>query len=299
MHEIKVMAPLHHPNLVKLYGGCWDRPDELCIVLEFCPHGSLRDLLAMKELTMVDGSKLSELTWTSAYFRIMLSVAECFRYLHHEQLDGNPMIHRDLKPDNVLIAEHDGRPVPKVADFGESRTMSLAEAHAERKDHLANEEEEEDAEAGDFLTMTMVGTPMYVAEEVLRGEAYGTKVDVYSFGVVLFEGVCVSHGKMHFFVKREYKKNGQRAVLNGWRPRCPPGITKHAPELAQLVNDCWGRKPKDRPDFRAVVERLKAIGPKDWRPAHTPAFDLGKTMRGAGKSFHQSTKAALVRSTKH
>ena len=44
--EIKVMAPLNHPNLVGLYGGCWaDGPDKLCIVLEYCPKGSLDGLL--------------------------------------------------------------------------------------------------------------------------------------------------------------------------------------------------------------------------------------------------------------
>ena len=46
MGEIRIMAPLKHPNLVGLYGGCWaDGPDKLCIVLEFCPKGSLKSLL--------------------------------------------------------------------------------------------------------------------------------------------------------------------------------------------------------------------------------------------------------------
>ena len=44
------MTPFNHPNLVKLYGGCWNEgPDKLCLVLEFCPKGSLR--------TLMDGTK--------------------------------------------------------------------------------------------------------------------------------------------------------------------------------------------------------------------------------------------------
>ena len=143
MHEIIVMAPLSHPGLVKLYGGCWDNPDELCIVLEFCPHGSLRDLFGVSEITLVDGGGLfSPLTWSTAYHGIMSSVAECFHYLHHEQTDGNPLIHRDLKPENLLIAEHNGRLVQKVADFGESRSLSMDEAQ-ERKQQEGTETDAE------------------------------------------------------------------------------------------------------------------------------------------------------------
>ena len=44
--ELIIMAPLHHPNLVKLYGGCWNEgADKLCIVLEFAEKGSLRAYL--------------------------------------------------------------------------------------------------------------------------------------------------------------------------------------------------------------------------------------------------------------
>ena len=58
--EIKVMAPLNHPNLVGLYGGCWtDGPDKLCIVLEFCPKGSLKGLL--------QSAKDNDYTWAEPY----------------------------------------------------------------------------------------------------------------------------------------------------------------------------------------------------------------------------------------
>ena len=58
--EIKVMAPLNHPNLVGLYGGCWtDGPDKLCIVLEFCPKGSMKGLL--------QSAKVNDYTWAEPY----------------------------------------------------------------------------------------------------------------------------------------------------------------------------------------------------------------------------------------
>ena len=131
--ELTLMAPLRHPNLVGLIGGCWtDGPDKLCIVLEYCSKGSLGGMVK-------DPSN----TWEEHYYDIALGVAQCFKYLHHEQ-PGKPLIHRDLKPDNVLIA---GDSTAKVADFGESTRFD---------DLLAASEDDDGA-----LTMTMVGTPMY------------------------------------------------------------------------------------------------------------------------------------------
>ena len=63
-------------------------------------------------------------TWYSPFASIALDVARCMRYLHHEQ-PGEPLIHRDLKPPNILISESGS---PKVADFGESRRFKDEEA---------------------------------------------------------------------------------------------------------------------------------------------------------------------------
>ena len=129
------MTPLNHPNLVKLYGGCWNEgPDKLCLVLEFCPMGSLR--------TLMDGTKRLG-TWADPRVNLALGIARCFKYLHHGLND--PVIHRDLKPDNVLVSED---MQSKVADFGESRFFG----------------EKRTSEDG-AVTMTMVGTMLYCPPE--------------------------------------------------------------------------------------------------------------------------------------
>ena len=137
MKEITLMAPLRHACLVHLVGGCWeDGPDNLCLVLEYCGRGSLKDLLVDEHAAH---------SWETPYYAVALGVASCFRYLHHEQPSGEPLIHRDLKPDNVMICDDLS---PRVGDFGESTRFDQEEALR----RLAEEK-------GDgMLSMTMVGT---------------------------------------------------------------------------------------------------------------------------------------------
>ena len=95
-------------------------------MLEYCSKGSLGGML-----------KNPSNTWDENYYELALGVARCCKYLHHDQ-PGKPLIHRDLKPDNVLISSDEAA---KVADFGESTRFDIA---------LADENENQ------ALSMTMV-----------------------------------------------------------------------------------------------------------------------------------------------
>ena len=133
--EVIIMAPLNHPNLVRLWGGVWNEgADKLCIVLEFCAKGSFKSFLAE------DAG-----TWTGVRHGLAVGTAKGLAYLRHELTD--PLIHRDIKPDNVLVSAD---VVAKLADFGESTRFDTKLA-----------KEEADADGDDALTMTMVGTKLY------------------------------------------------------------------------------------------------------------------------------------------
>ena len=144
MDELKLMAPLSHPNLVGLRGGVYnDGPDKLCLVLEFCPRGTVKDLLVATQSHDLPHN------WQHPFFQITLGIAACFRYFHHEQPSGEALLHRDLKPENVLLADDF---VAKVADLGCSRRYDQDEAVRRLADH----------EGASMLSMTMVGTPVRV-----------------------------------------------------------------------------------------------------------------------------------------
>ena len=96
------MAPLHHPNLVILHGGCWtDGPDKLAIVLEFCGGGSLEGLLNNSSKSEEAGAFCShteflEHLWAGTFYGIVVGIVRCFVYLHFG-VSGGLLIHRDLK----------------------------------------------------------------------------------------------------------------------------------------------------------------------------------------------------------
>ena len=89
--------------------------------------------------------------------------------LHHAHQKG--VVHRDLKPSNVLVFEQDGRPVPKVIDFGIAKALDDTAARVS------------------FATIEggMVGTPEYMSPEQAAGRPVDTRTDVYALGVMLFE----------------------------------------------------------------------------------------------------------------
>ena len=94
-----------------------------------------------------------------AYFR---QIVDAFKILNRHNI-----MHRDLKPENILV--HDG--VLKIADFGFCKVL----------------------ENPDEMAQTMLGSPIYMAPEILKGEAYTIKADVWSLGVILFRmlfGYC-------------------------------------------------------------------------------------------------------------
>ena len=165
--ELVIMAPLHHPNLVRLFGGVWNEgADKLCIVLEFCSNGSLKSFLRKKAGT-----------WTGMRHGLAVDTAKGLAYLHHELTE--PLIHRDVKPDNILVDEN---VAAKLADFGESTRFDTKLAKGDPTDGHS-----------DALTMTMVGTKLYCAPEIMMMERYNESA-ASALRVCAFEGSLLRVG---------------------------------------------------------------------------------------------------------
>eukprot|EP00698_Gefionella_okellyi_P004815 TRINITY_DN14455_c0_g1_i1.p1 TRINITY_DN14455_c0_g1~~TRINITY_DN14455_c0_g1_i1.p1 ORF type:complete len:689 (+),score=151.03 TRINITY_DN14455_c0_g1_i1:166-2067(+) len=133
------------------------------------------------------------------------------------------IIHRDVKSLNILL---DANMLVKVADFGLSKE---ATAEMEMK----------------------VGTPQWMAPEVLTTDKYGISCDVYSYAIVLWE---MTHRQIPYGSMNQDAM--VKGVLKGMRPKistkCPVGIAK-------LMIKCWSEKPDARPSFAQVIRELDEI----------------------------------------
>ena len=120
----------------------------------YMANGSLHDLIHVKKLK-IDIDRVLE---------IIIDVAQAMVYLHKKEI-----LHCDLKSSNILVDKNWNI---KLADFGLSRIRDPSSRHALSKEKARK---------------LRVGTPNWMAPEILRGEKYEEASDVYSFGIVLLE----------------------------------------------------------------------------------------------------------------
>ncbi len=132
-------------------------------------------------LDYVDGEQLSRImTMPLPPERVTLLVSQLLKGLEHAHAMG--LVHRDLKPDNVLVEWRNGRDHARIIDFGIAIAKFGSEDSIERI-----------TEAG-----LVVGTPTYMAPEQARGEQVDHRADLYSLGMMMFEmlsGVPAFEGK--------------------------------------------------------------------------------------------------------
>uniref|UniRef100_A0A6V3Q445 non-specific serine/threonine protein kinase n=1 Tax=Lotharella globosa TaxID=91324 RepID=A0A6V3Q445_9EUKA len=153
--EVKQLSVLEHPNIVR-YKDFFLHMEGVCIVMEFCEGGDLCDILQSSESISED----TLLKWTG-------EMCQAMSYIHDRDI-----IHRDLKPDNIFIS----RGSIRIADFGLSRVMPKLKG-----------EDWWSILAPPKYAMSICGTDLYMAPEVLNEEPYGKAADVWSLGVVILE----------------------------------------------------------------------------------------------------------------
>ena len=226
------------------------------------PNGSLDDHLKKdRNRLLTDADRM---TWKGSILKMMHEAALGVQYLHNSRYyDQNSeswkdcIIHRDLKPDNMLVTEDFSL---KLTDFGEARAVDLS------------------------LTMTTVGTPIYISPEILRNDRYDFKVDVYSFAICLIAVCRVEDTVVRFFfegLRKSMKKKDLRGIgvniLNnrmqnrGFRPKLHKSLY---PSLRKLIEDCWQNFPSDRPTFDEIVKRLGGVIHDEVNTMDEPDFSI-------------------------
>ena len=267
LKEARVMAALHHPNVVFVYGVV-DDGDRLGIVEEFMRSGSLRRLLNLHvreaSLESLSLSRAAEDEKTngeskknapplrgkrhlslSVRARCALDVARGMAYLHSRRF-----VHFDLKCDNVLTARQlgvAGGVTCKVADFGLSKQQRGGSVVGSGV---------ADAEARQFTSgiASQRGTLPWTAPELFSDPANATEsVDAYSFGVCMWElWTC----DVPFKDMRE--QSVVWGIMTGKRPELPAAdLDEPCVGWRDLMTALWREDPKSRPTFDETVRVLE------------------------------------------
>ena len=219
--EAEATAAVGHPNVVSIYQ------------VGALPSGSPYFVMQFIEgSTLADEFSTAEPAANPVVRRIVAEMAGGLAAAHAKGL-----IHRDVKPANVLIERDTGRTV--VVDFGISGILEGQISH--------------DPEASPKLTALgmYVGTPMYMSPEQAAGDPATDRSDVYSLGVVAFELVA-GHPPFRGTTAMELIT----AHLRDTAPSLLEERPDADPELAQLIDSCLSKDPASRPSAADVARFL-------------------------------------------
>uniref|UniRef100_A0A3Q7EQZ7 non-specific serine/threonine protein kinase n=1 Tax=Solanum lycopersicum TaxID=4081 RepID=A0A3Q7EQZ7_SOLLC len=229
--EIELLSRVHHKNVVGLAGFCFDQAEQM-LVYEYIPNGTLKDGLSGKTGIRLD--------WMRR-LRIAVGAARGLQYLH--DLVNPPIIHRDIKSNNILL---DDRLNARVADFGLSKLLG-------------------DSDRG-HITTQVKGTMGYMDPEYYMTNQLTEKSDVYSFGVVLLEIVTgkvpIEKGR---YIVREVKTAMDRSkdmynLQDILDPAVRAGATPRSLEkFVDLALKCVEEEGANRPSMSEVVKEIENI----------------------------------------
>ncbi|PSR88430.1 Serine/threonine-protein kinase [Actinidia chinensis var. chinensis] len=217
-HEVNLLVKLRHPNIVQFLGAVTERKP-LMLITEYLRGGDLHQYLKEK-------GALS----TSTAINFALDIARGMAYLHNEP---NVVIHRDLKPRNVLLVNSSADHL-KVGDFGLSKLIRVQNSH-------------------DVYKMTgETGSYRYMAPEVFKHRKYDKKVDVFSFAMILYEMLEGDPPMSHYepYEAAKYVAEGRRPMFRA---------KGYAPELRELTEQCWAADMNLRPSFLEILKKLEKI----------------------------------------
>ncbi|KAK4756606.1 hypothetical protein SAY87_006733 [Trapa incisa] len=246
--EVEVLSCAQHRNVVMLIGFCIEDKRRL-LVYEYICNGSLDSHLY--------GRHQEHLDW-SARHKIAVGAARGLRYLHEECRVGC-IVHRDMRPNNILIT-HDFESL--VGDFGLARWQPDGDAGVETR---------------------VIGTFGYLAPEYAQSGQVTEKADVYSFGVVLVELVT---GRKAVDLSRP---KGQQCLTEWARPLLEDFMIDQLidPQLGDRYVEhevycmlyaaslCIRRDPQTRPRISQVLRILEGDMLIDSNYMSTPASGVG------------------------
>jgi serine/threonine protein kinase len=233
LREARAMAAVSHPNLVTIY-ECGVYLDHVFLAMEF-----------------VDGQSLDD--WVEAESRTLEEVVGVYEQagVALERLHGAGIVHRDFKPDNVVV---DGEGNAKLLDLGIARRVALTDEVKNSAVELADAKRtgvDVGALSESLSEGAMIGTPAYMAPEQMLGGEVGPAADQFAFALSFYESLC---GRRPFAGETELEviSNTIAGVVRPWND------DEHVPEkLRPVIERMLSGRREDR--YPSMTEALTAI----------------------------------------
>jgi serine/threonine protein kinase len=251
--ERNVLAMMSHPNIAQVLDAGTTKSGHPYFVLELVKGIPITEYCDQHRMSIRDRLELFN------------SVCQAIQHAHQKGI-----IHRDIKPNNVLITELDGKPVAKVIDFGVAKALNQTlTQHSIYTSFQA-----------------VVGTPLYMSPEQasLSSVDVDTRSDVYSLGVLLYELLTGTTPFEH----RELKQVAQDEVLRFIREKDPPRpsnristLGKVATRISQVrdtVPDQLGRQVKGDLDW-IVMKALEKERGRRYKTTDALVTDIERHLR--------------------
>ncbi|KAK8841375.1 hypothetical protein M9Y10_026990 [Tritrichomonas musculus] len=223
LREVNLLSQMNHPSVLKFIGFSsvnFKNKSHPVIVTEFLSNGSLKDILDQER------QGLAPQGWDNTKKLITLyGIASAMAYLH-----SNNIIHRDLKPENVLENEY---LFPVISDFGLSKVNHTNDQSMTQQS-----------------VVSLKGTIMYIAPEILASNEYSKEGDIYAYGLLAYE--VITGQKPYEEILTQYQlisklQKGERPFISEDTPEC----------YKDLIESCWSQNPLDRPPFEQIEHNLK------------------------------------------
>ncbi|KAJ1020124.1 hypothetical protein NDA16_004404 [Ustilago loliicola] len=228
MGEVDLLKSLTHPSVVK-YEGLVRGPDVVSIILEYVENGSL--LYTLKAF----GNFPEKLV--ASY---VVKILEGLNYLHEQNV-----VHCDLKAANILTTKNGN---VKLSDFGVSLNLKAVKKMGNKND--------------------AIGTPNWMAPEVIELKGVTTAADIWSLGCTIIELLT---GKPPY-----YDMLAMSAMFRIVEDDCPPIPEKCSDALRDLLLQCFNKDPTKRPSAETLFEhewiRQVWTGHKELRPQDSVPF---------------------------
>lgn len=225
LRELNILLKIQHPTIVHFEGFTFNDilgNETITLFIDYMEQGTLYDLLEKER----QGLLPHEFDNTKRQI-ILIGISRGMMILHK-----NNVIHRDLKPGNILI-NNDFKPL--ITDFGLSKIFTSSNANIQ--------------------SMSECGTHPYMAPEIIEGNNFNIMADVYAFGFLMYEMVTGMKALDNMLNGEEFNaRKFMNSVVDGKRPSF--NDEKIKPGLKIMIEQCWSADPNDRPTFSEIYSKL-------------------------------------------